>query len=272
MNLTSASVAAGTARAAAAVTAWLAWPGAPGWITAGFPLAAPPQAETPIASTASGMALGTKNLMSANPIVPKCRIPAMLDAPLAVDIERVADGALPAAERRPQPVRWRLTTRVAFRFAFVYLTLYVLTTQMLAGFWIIPKIEPPNMGATGWIRPPIEWTAAHVFHVGYEYARTETGSGDKTVDWIHAFLLLVFSAVGAAGWSMLDRRRPHYAAMHTWFHLFLRFAAGTTMVAYGSVKAIPLQMPAPNLTRLLEPFGNFSPMGALWYSVGASFP
>src|SRR4051812_47039985 len=31
-------------------------------------------------------------------------------------------------------------------------------------------------------------------------------------------------------------------------------------------------MPAPNLTRLLEPFGNFSPMGVLWYSVGASFP
>jgi len=38
------------------------------------------------------------------------------------------------------------------------------------------------------------------------------------------------------------------------------------------VKAIPLQMPAPGLTRLLEPFGNFSPMGVLWYSIGASRP
>lgn len=36
------------------------------------------------------------------------------------------------------------------------------------------------------------------------------------------------------------------------------------------VKAIPLQMPAPNLTRLLEPFGHFSPMGVLWHSIGAS--
>src|SRR4026208_2091617 len=44
------------------------------------------------------------------------------------------------------------------------------------------------------------------------------------------------------------------------------------MVAYGMIKAIPLQMPAPGLTRLLEPFGNFSPMGVLWYSVGASRP
>jgi hypothetical protein len=31
-------------------------------------------------------------------------------------------------------------------------------------------------------------------------------------------------------------------------------------------------MPAPGLTRLLEPFGHFSPMGVLWYSIGASRP
>ncbi len=36
-------------------------------------------------------------------------------------------------------------------------------------------------------------------------------------------------------------------------------------------KVFPLQMPAPQLTRLLEPFGNFSPMGVLWYSIGSSF-
>ncbi len=31
-------------------------------------------------------------------------------------------------------------------------------------------------------------------------------------------------------------------------------------------------MPYPQLTRLLEPYGNFSPMGVLWYSIGASPP
>jgi hypothetical protein len=52
--------------------------------------------------------------------------------------------------------------------------------------------------------------------------------------------------------------------------VFLRFATGSTMVSYGMIKAIPLQMPAPSLMRLLEPFGNFSPMGVLWASIGAS--
>ena len=42
------------------------------------------------------------------------------------------------------------------------------------------------------------------------------------------------------------------------------------MFLYGLAKAIPLQMPFPYLTRLLEPYGNFSPMAVLWSSVGAS--
>jgi len=168
--------------------------------------------------------------------------------------------------------RWSLGTRVAFRVCFLYFGLYVLTTQMLGGLWILPKLNPPDMGATGWMKRPIAWTATHVFHVHYQYVTTLTGSGDKTIDWLHAFLLLVLSAVAAALWSAVDRRRPNYVALHKWFHVFLRFAAGTTMVGYGMVKAIPLQMPAPYLTRLLEPYGSFSPMGVLWASVGASFP
>jgi hypothetical protein len=172
----------------------------------------------------------------------------------------------------PRQARWSLPTRVAFRFCFLYFGLYVLTTQMLGGLWILPKPQPPDLGATGWMRAPVAWTATHLFRVPWEFVRTTTGSGDKTIDWVHAFLLVVFSVAATLVWSALDRRRPDYAVLHKWFHLFLRFAAGTTMVGYGMAKAIPLQMPAPQLTRLLERYGDFSPMGVLWYSIGASFP
>ena len=78
-------------------------------------------------------------------------------------------------------------------------------------------------------------------------------------------------AVFATGvWSGIDRKRENYIALHKWFHLFLRFAVGSEMLLYGMVKVVPLQMPFPFLTRLVEPFGNFSPMGVLWYSIGAS--
>jgi hypothetical protein len=39
---------------------------------------------------------------------------------------------------------------------------------------------------------------------------------------------------------------------------------------YGASKIIPLQMPAPSLARLIEPYGDSSPMGLLWTFVGAS--
>ncbi|MGH3184955.1 MAG: hypothetical protein ACRDOE_24040, partial [Streptosporangiaceae bacterium] len=70
-------------------------------------------------------------------------------------------------------------------------------------------------------------------------------------------------------WSVLDRKRASYPALFRWSHLIGRFALGATLLTYGAVKVFPLQMPSTTLYRLLEPYGNFSPMGVLWASVGA---
>jgi hypothetical protein len=165
---------------------------------------------------------------------------------------------------------WHPATRVAFRFFATYFTLYVLTTQMLPGMLLLPS--GPNLGEVAPVRPVVSWVATHVFRISYPLVITGSGSGDKTYDWVHAFTVLALSVLMTALWSALDRRREHYARLHQWVRLFARFALGSTMVSYGMVKAIPLQMPAPGLTRLLEPFGHFSPMGVLWYSIGASRP
>jgi hypothetical protein len=168
-------------------------------------------------------------------------------------------------------VRWNALTRVAFRFCFLYVGLYIATTQMLGGIIVVPgNWEMPELERLPPLRNLISWTAVHVFRVTQPLVITGSGSGDKTFDWVAAFCLLAISAVAAMAWSIFDRRRDNYITVHTWFRLFLRFATGSTMVSYGMIKAIPLQMPAPPLTRLLEPFGNFSPMGVLWYSIGAS--
>jgi len=47
-------------------------------------------------------------------------------------------------------------------------------------------------------------------------------------------------------------------------------ALASQMISYGVSKVVPTQMPYPLLTRLVEPYGNFSPMGVLWQSIGAS--
>jgi uncharacterized membrane protein YphA (DoxX/SURF4 family) len=165
---------------------------------------------------------------------------------------------------------WGLASRIAFRFCFVYFGLFCVTTQIFGGLFPIPKLDIPDPGTLWPIRQLTFWTAAHIFRVAPPLVYTDSGSGDKTFDWVLAFCLLVFAVLATAIWSVLERKRENYVALHKWFRLFVRFALASQMLTYGLSKAVPLQMPSPYLTTLLEPSGNLSPMGVLWFSIGAS--
>jgi uncharacterized membrane protein YphA (DoxX/SURF4 family) len=165
---------------------------------------------------------------------------------------------------------WSPGLRIAFRFCFVYFGLFCIYTQIFGGLISIPKMESIDPSSLWPMRQIVFWTAAHIFHAKLPLVYSASGSGDKTFDWVLAFCLLVFAVLATAIWSVLDHRRENYVTLHKWFRLFIRFALASQLVGYGMAKVIPMQMPFPFLTRLLEPFGNFSPMGVLWSSVGAS--
>ena len=169
----------------------------------------------------------------------------------------------------PPAPRWRLPLRLAYRFFAVYFALYIITTQMIGGLMPL-QVDLSFISDTGPILWMVNWTAANVFGARLPLVVTGSGSGDKTFDWVHAFCFLMIAAAITIAWSAARPRTTHYTNGHKWFRLFLRFALGATMLSYGTVKLIPLQMPFPSLTRLLEPYGNFSPMGVLWASIGAS--
>ncbi|HEY7188252.1 MAG TPA: hypothetical protein VH436_16970 [Vicinamibacterales bacterium] len=177
----------------------------------------------------------------------------------------VSDSLAPATT----DVRWSPATKVAFRLCFVYFGLYVLTTQMISSMVRLPIGIPPLS-----VLPPVRnaflWVGANVLRISDPINVAGSGSGDTLIDWVEAFSLVLAAVAATTIWSVLDRRRAHYRTLNTWFRPFLRFALGTTMVGYGLSKVIPLQMPVVFLTRLVEPFGNFSPMGVLWTSIGAS--
>jgi len=165
---------------------------------------------------------------------------------------------------------WSRASRVAFRFCFVYFGLYCFYTQILTSLVPLPKIDIPDLSTFWPMRQIVLWTAVHVFHVAKPPAYADTGSGDRTFDWVLVFCLLVFAALATVIWSSLDRKRQNYVALHKWFRLAIRFFLAGQMMSYGLAKAVPLQMPFPYLTRLLTPYGNFSPMGVLWSSIGSS--
>jgi uncharacterized membrane protein YphA (DoxX/SURF4 family) len=118
------------------------------------------------------------------------------------------------------------------------------------------------------MRPLVLWVGNNL--LGVKPTVHPTGSGDTLFDWTHAFTLLLLAVLGTAVWSLVARRTTSYPRLHKWFRLFVRVALGTTMFSYGFAKVFPLQMPTVFLSRLLEPFGDFSPMGVIWYSIGAA--
>jgi hypothetical protein len=165
---------------------------------------------------------------------------------------------------------WPLTLRIAFRFCFVYFSLFCLYVQIVGSLIAIPKVDIPDLATLPPLRPLVFFVASHLFGIHSDLVYTGSGSGDKTYDWVMIFCFLVLTTLATALWTILDRRRLAYPRLFAAFVLFLRFGVGGQMLGYGLAKLFPMQMPFPSLTRLLEPYGNFSPMGALWYSIGAS--
>jgi uncharacterized membrane protein YphA (DoxX/SURF4 family) len=177
--------------------------------------------------------------------------------------------AEPVASPPPAPARGKLA-ELGFRFCLVYFSLYIFFGQMLRTLLLLPVGELPEFGASFPMRHLVTAVARHGLGIEGTLVVTHSGSGDKIYDWVQVGCLLGLALLLSAAW--LVRRPAPPERLTRWVLLIFRLAVGATMISYGMVKAIPLQMPAPQLTRLIEPFGNFSPMGVLWYSVGASRP
>ena len=83
-------------------------------------------------------------------------------------------------------------------------------------------------------------------------------------------VITILSAAGTLVWSVIDRQTRNYNKLFYWLTAIVRYYVALTMVSYGMAKVIKLQFPAPSLGRLMEPFGNASPMGLAWTYMGYS--
>jgi hypothetical protein len=115
------------------------------------------------------------------------------------------------------------------------------------------------------MRPPIEWIGTHL--LGLHGESTQVGS-DSAFQWSALFCIAVLAAWATMIWTLLDLRRRRYDRLQTWVWLVLRLMLAAAMFYFGMAKVIPTQRPFV-LNRLVEPYGNFSPTGALWAQVGS---
>ena len=185
----------------------------------------------------------------------------VLMADVALPVETLTDGTL-----RSSVPHWSLPHRIAFRFVFSYLVLYCAgSLRLLPGGGYL--LQPYN-GLWHTICP---WVAIHVFGLsGAVTTYFVTGSGDTTLQYIQSLCYLAIAMVSTAAWAIADRRRTNYRALHAWLRIPVRYNLAFIMFGYGFAKVFPLQFRAATFARLIERYGDFSPMGVLWQFMGAS--
>ncbi|MFG0275922.1 MAG: thiol-disulfide oxidoreductase DCC family protein [Phycisphaerales bacterium] len=225
-----------------------------------------------------------------------CRIPTpdlkdrFLDAGEPAHI--VEPGAHDPATREPAslglgtlPTRFLLVYPIIFMLPFPLMLVFVVTggTVSLAG-QVLPESSAAWLAqAQGAIVQPFSWlmaqhTAATQGVVGWfgelvtgaEPSFTMTGSGDGVASYLGVLFDFVIAAVIAVAWWVWRRSKPISPRVADGARVLLRYYLAYMMFAYGFAKVFPLQFPGLGPDRLLQPFGDASPMGLLWTFMGAS--
>ncbi|MES1242235.1 MAG: hypothetical protein ABUT39_11495 [Acidobacteriota bacterium] len=162
---------------------------------------------------------------------------------------------------------WGPIRRALFRFVLSYLVLYNFPFPLS----VIPVygeiLKQSYMEIWKGVAP---WVGEHA--LGVRVLPRGSGSGDSTYGYVLVFCYLILALAATVVWTLVDRRRSHYAKLHEWLRVYVRFALAAAMLLYGAYKVIPEQFGTPFPTDLLQPIGEGSPMWLLWMFMGSSIP
>jgi len=157
---------------------------------------------------------------------------------------------------------WPFAKRILFRFAVAFFVL--INFPFPFDFIPIGALEPIFQKISD---APVQ-LAAKILHVSVDIR--PNGSGDATYNYVNLLCVFVIAIVITVLWSIIDRRPRNYDKGWIFLRAYLRFVLAAVMITYGLAKVIPTQFPPPTLDRLMQRFGDASPMGLLWTFMGAS--
>lgn len=180
---------------------------------------------------------------------------------------------------------WSLPRKILFRFVCAYFVLYIVpfplseasSFEMQIRQWTgtVRPMEPPTlmkaaMAYSNVWHEVVQWTGANVLRLSEPITIRPAGSGDTTWNYVQVLCFSILAVGIALIWSAVDWRTTDYSWAREALRIYVRFYLATQMIVYGAMKVIPAQFPAPALDRLVQPFGDASPMGLLWTFMGAS--
>lgn len=167
-------------------------------------------------------------------------------------------------DNTPGTTAWSFRKRMGFRFIFAYFSLYIFpfpVSLLLGGL-----IHAYRRLAS----PLISWAGTTILGFGEEIVYERNGSGDTSFHYVQMFVLLCIAVVAAIVWSVVDRKRKEYDSLLYVLKIGLRTYLAYYLIVYGTGKLPGGQFPHPDAYRLLQPYGESSPMGLAWTFLGYS--
>ena len=160
--------------------------------------------------------------------------------------------------------QWPVWQLILFRFAFVFFGLYIIIQNNGAfPFWDVLMTYP-----TEGLHLFIPWVAKTFLSLKEPITVFTNGSGDTTYDNVIVLTIFVISIFSMIIWSVLDRNRQNYDQLYAWLLVGIRFYVGLMLINYGMVKVFKMQFSSPGPYRLLQSYGDSSPMGLAWTFLG----
>ena len=161
---------------------------------------------------------------------------------------------------------WSGLAKLLFRFWVLYFTIYIFFNPNNE----LPLINTLYEWLNNLLHKFIPWFATTVFGYKNEITVFTNGSGDTTYDYMLWFFGIALTTIGTIIWTLLDRKKTNYNTLYYWIRVLVRYYLFYTMISYGLFKVIKLQFPFPSLSRLVQPYGESSPMGLAWSYMGYS--
>ncbi|WP_293907058.1 hypothetical protein [Sphingobacterium sp. UBA5670] len=164
------------------------------------------------------------------------------------------------------PEIWSAFRKLAFRFSFVFIFSFILVfnngTYPLYGYISMPL--------TRLMQRFVPWFSENILCYSYDHSVFINGSGDTSYAWVSLLILFLIALISAVIWSILDRKRTNYTFLLYWLTTAIRYYVAFMLINYGMIKIFHMQMQPPRLTQLLQPLGEYSPMGLAWTYIGYS--
>lgn len=166
--------------------------------------------------------------------------------------------------------KWLLLQRVLFRWVAIYLVLYCLPFPLN----ILPGgVALRALWAELWQAMAL-WAGEHVLGIRPSITVLWRDSSDTTVNYLQLFVAAMLATVGCAAWSLIDRRGRAHARARDIVRVYLRYFVAYQMFGYGFNKVFDIQfvLGGSTLSRMLETYGESSPLSLFWTFMGSSTP